>query len=387
MKKIRYRLVYNRKGKLNKQGTALIQIEALLNKRKAYFSTNIYVRPNQWSKRDSSVIEHPHATDLNSLLFEMIMDLESIELQLWKRGITPTLAKLRELIKAGNVRNLSFESFCLNAIEQSTRTSGTKYNLRNTLDTLKEFRPGYTWEDIGYSFVKEFEVWLQNKGYAINTVAKHLRQFRTLINEAISGEYLSADDNPFLRFHIKHEQTEHVFLNPSELHKFERLKVSGKEEKVKDAFLFCSYTGFRYSDFISLKTENITNINNHLWIKMKTQKTGINVEIPISLLFDGRAVSLIEKYNGIENLNRIGCNADTNKVLHILRKKAGIDKAITFHTARHTCATLLCYQGVPITTVQRILGHTKLTTTQIYSEIMPTTIIKDLESVKKRVKR
>lgn len=49
-----------------------------------------------------------------------------------------------------------------------------------------------------------------------------------------------------------------------------------------------------------------------------------------------------------------------------------------FHTSRHTCATLLVHQGVPITTVQKLLGHTSVKTTEIYSEVFDETIIKDL---------
>ena len=61
-----------------------------------------------------------------------------------------------------------------------------------------------------------------------------------------------------------------------------------------------------------------------------------------------------------------------------MAEAAGITKRFTFHTARHTCATLLVHQGVPITTVQRILGHTSVRTTQIYSEVFAETLIKDL---------
>ena len=57
-----------------------------------------------------------------------------------------------------------------------------------------------------------------------------------------------------------------------------------------------------------------------------------------------------------------------------------------FHCARHTCATLLVHQGVAITTVQKILGHTSVKTTQIYSEVMSDTIIKDLKSVNRKLK-
>lgn len=58
-----------------------------------------------------------------------------------------------------------------------------------------------------------------------------------------------------------------------------------------------------------------------------------------------------------------------------------------FHTARHTCATLLVHQGVPITTVQRLLGHTSVKTTQIYSEVMDETMIKDLMRANKKYNR
>ena len=50
-----------------------------------------------------------------------------------------------------------------------------------------------------------------------------------------------------------------------------------------------------------------------------------------------------------------------------------------FHTARHTCATLLLYRGVSITTVQTVLGHQSVKTTQIYSAVTALTIEKELK--------
>ena len=82
----------------------------------------------------------------------------------------------------------------------------------------------------------------------------------------------------------------------------------------------------------------------------------------------------------------IPINSDTNKILSEIAQHAKIRKHFTFHTARHTCATLLVHQGVAITTVQKILGHTSVKTTQIYSEVMSDTIIKDLKSVNRKLK-
>lgn len=52
---------------------------------------------------------------------------------------------------------------------------------------------------------------------------------------------------------------------------------------------------------------------------------------------------------------------------------------ITFHQSRHTNATLLIYNGVNITTVQKLLGHKSVKTTQVYTNVMDMTIVHDLE--------
>ncbi len=73
MQKIRYRLVYNRKNTLNKQGTALVQVEAKLNQRNIYLTTNLYLRPEHWSKDYAQVVNHPQAVELNAMLFEFLI--------------------------------------------------------------------------------------------------------------------------------------------------------------------------------------------------------------------------------------------------------------------------------------------------------------------------
>jgi site-specific recombinase XerD len=72
-------------------------------------------------------------------------------------------------------------------------------------------------------------------------------------------------------------------------------------------------------------------------------------------------------------------NSNINKELDKIAHLAQLDKEISFHTARHTNASLLIYKGVNITTVQKLLGHKNVKTTQIYTHIMDSTIINDLE--------
>lgn len=387
MDKIRYRLVYNRKKQLNKQGTALVQVEASLNQRKIYFKTNVYLRPEHWDKRTSQVIGHPQANDLNSMLFEFVLHLQGIELALWKRGVPATLSLLKDAMKKNRPINITFPIFAKEYVQHSDRRQGTKDNLITTINVLQEFRPGLDFKDITYSFLKDFETYLREKGNGVNTVAKHLRQLRTLVNEAINQGYIHADAYPFRKFKIKQEKGRHEFLTPDELRKLENLEVEDKKLRhVLDAFLFCCYVGLRFSDFCQLAPENFIKINGKRWLHFKSIKTGIELRLPLHLLFEGKALGILERYN-IEEFASLGCNSDVNKYLAQIAGMARIRKHITYHTARHTCATLLIHQGVPITTVQKLLGHTSVKTTEIYSEVLSSTILRDLKAVKTRKKR
>lgn len=388
MDKIKYRLVYNRKKQLNKQGTALVQVEALLNQRKVYFRTNLYLKPEHWNSRNAQVDNHPQAHDLNSMLFEFVLHLQAIELSLWKRGIPVTLSLLKDAIKKDKPVNVTFPVFAKIYVQESDRKRSTKENLLTTITVLQEFRPGLDFKDITYTFLKDFEVHLKEKGNSVNTVAKHMRQLRTLVNEAINQGYIPSDAYPFRKFKIKQEKGRKEFLTPDELRKLENLQVSDKRLRhVLDAFLFCCYTGLRYSDFCQLTPENIIRVNGKRWLYFKSVKTDVEIRLPLHLLFEGKALAVLERYDIVTDFAKIGPNSEANKYLAQLATLARIRKHITYHTARHTCATLLVHQGVPITTVQKLFGHTSVRTTEVYSEVLSNTIIRDLKAVKRKKKR
>lgn len=257
----------------------------------------------------------------------------------------------------------------------------------STVSQLEQFRPGLDFADLTYTFLKDFECWLREQGKGVNTVAKHMRQLRTLINEAINDGYMPADSYPFRKYKIKQEKPQKPFLTPDELRKLENLVVHDQKIRhVLDAFLFCCYTGLRYSDFRSLNNTNLVQINRSPWLCVDMLKTNITVRLPLAFLFNGKAMQILNSYPNMDIFSSIPVNSDTNKILSYIAQHAKIRKHFTFHTARHTCATLLVHQGVAITTVQKILGHTSVKTTQIYSEVMSDTIIKDLKSVNRKLK-
>lgn len=158
-----------------------------------------------------------------------------------------------------------------------------------------------------------------------------------------------------------------------------------KLRHVLDAFLFCCYTGLRFSDFCQLSPANFIKVNGQRWLHFTSIKTGVELRLPLHLLFEGKALVILDRYN-ISDFANLGSNSEVNKCLTQIAELVRIKKHVTYHTARHTCATLLVHQGVPITTVQKLLGHTSVRTTEVYSEVLSNTIIRDLKAVKRKKK-
>lgn len=385
MKKICYQPVYNRKKKLNAQGKALLQIEAYLEKRKIYFSTHIYLSPEQWDNKRKLICKHPNAEALNYQVKEFLIQLESKELSLWKEGKVITLERLKEEFSIK--KDKPFLDFVLKDITDSSYKESTKQNLLSTYALLTKFKDNINFKELTTEFVFEFERFLFKSNLQTNTVAKHMKHFKTFVNLAIDKGYLTLNDYPFRRYRIKTLKPKHKFLLPDELEKLESLELTGKSIAYRhslEAFLFCCYTGLRYSDFTQLSEKNIVFIEKRPWIIFTTIKTGAEVRLPLALLFDGKGWKLLRKHQ--KHLNEffnLKANSTVNKDLIRIGKLAGIQKHFSFHSARHTNATLLIYKGVNITTVQKLLGHRNVATTQIYSEVMGSTIVKDLKKCSK----
>lgn len=385
MNKIIYSLVYNWKKSLNKRGVALVQVEAYLNRKKKYFSTKVYLRPDQWDAKKLLVKNHPNADALNRLIYEFMAMIEKRELELWQQGKPITLEILKEMLSEQQEQEdkSSFIPFFKHEVMTSNLKESTKRNHLSTLALLQDFKKNVTFSDLTFEFVSSFEYFLQSKGYHTNTIAKHMKHLKRHINVAINKEYMDIQKYAFRKYKIKTVENGHTHLAPEELEKMETLQLTGryiKYQKTLDAFLFCCYAGMRYSDFVNMKPENIVEMHQETWLIYKSIKTGTEVRLPLYLLFNGKGIQILNKYQAnLQDFFHLRDNSNVNKELIIITRLAGLSKKVSFHTARHTNATLLIYNGVNITTVQKLLGHKSVKTTQIYTNVMDMTIISDLE--------
>lgn len=376
LQKIRYRLVFNRSQRFNKRGEGLIQVEASQGKRRRYFSTHTYVRPEEW--KDGWITGTPNDNDRNFALRRFIWEIEQIELDYMKKGTEVSLTLLSEAVRTHVSPSAKLRDFGMAVIEESERKEMTKANYVTLFNDIDRFRFGTLLTDIDYSWIQAYDKHLRDIGVAHNTRVLREKLLRAIINEAKKRDVVSID--PFDRFRIQQLVSKKGYVTLDQLHKLERLRVSGKEEIVRDLFLIGCYTGLRFSDIKTLRQEHIKDG----WLVKKMVKTGFIVEIPIDTLFKGNMLQIIDKYDGdIGNLTKqTKDNAYVNRVLREMLDKVGADAKVTFHSSRHTFATLLGQRGIDITVIQKLLGHQKLTTTQIYRETDRQSIINGVRKIK-----
>ena len=258
---------------------------------------------------------------------------------------------------------------------------------------LKEYKiTDILLSELDYSFIISFENFLRsytpNSGQSKignNTAMKHIKRLRRMVTLAYQIEWIDRD--PFVNFKVKIEKKEREFLTSEELKNIENL--SSKIERllvVKDLFVFSCYTGISYSDIVRLTTVNIVKgIDGHSWISAKRIKTGTPFKIPLL----PKASILVDKYkndfrtSNNDNILPKLSNQKLNSYLKEIADLCGIKKNLTFHMARHTFATTVTLtNGVPIETVSKLLGHTKLATTQIYARVVEKKVSKDMEKLK-----
>jgi integrase len=141
--------------------------------------------------------------------------------------------------------------------------------------------------------------------------------------------------------------------------------------KIKDAYLFSCFTGLRFSDIKALRWGDLRQDNNNkTWLAYRQKKTQKQEYLPL-----GRHTLDILNARGFkadtEPVFALQDNKEVNQKLKSFAAAAGIDsKKVTFHTTRHTCATLLLSLGSSIEKVSKILVHSEIRTTQIYAKVL-----------------
>lgn len=267
------------------------------------------------------------------------------------------------------------------AQSKATKTIGTikaYKTLKNHLLTFstiwnktKKQKRHIDFNDIDLDFYFDFIEYLQKDKQKINSIGKKVGLLKAVLNDATEQGYNTNLAFKSKKFKVYREEVENIYLNEYELEKLFDLDLSKMPEgynTTRNLFLIGCYTGLRFSDFTRLKKDHFQNG----FIKIKTQKTGQPVVIPIHPVVQ----KIVDSYNG--NLPKPLVNQATNRYLKEIGKMATIDEPIVVsekkksflvetsrpkyeliktHTARRSFATNAYKADIDVLAIRKITGH------------------------------
>lgn len=362
--------------------------------------TNFYLPQASWSASAQRAIGRTsNDKEINRGIERLIDAIEETVNKIRQKNYTLNIENFKLMYQAQDNEYSTISSLFEyhNILESKNLSHSSNVQYGITLRHLQNFiRIKYRVSDydinaIDKAFVQEFFAYLQGfrrmddkKLCTINGALKHIQRFRKVMNIALQNEWINR--NPVCLLHAKKDKVEKGFLTDKEIKAVESVTLKPHLAIVRDIFIFAVYTGVAYVDALNLTNQNITTgIDNSLWLNYHRQKTGIRVALP--LLEPAQYILMrYDCYNTHKPSSRlfpITKNQVVNRYLKLIAAKAGVNKQITFHMARHTFATTITLmQGIPIETVSKMLGHTNLTTTQVYAKVVDTKVMDDMAALK-----
>lgn len=266
--------------------------------------------------------------------------------------------------------------------------NGNSNVYRGTLRVLQSFnpKPNLTFEEINYGFIKNFEIYLQQKGCKINTISLYLRTLRSVYNRAIRDGIVAEEYYPFKKITIRKEKTMKRAIYKEEIAAIRDLNISSfRLDLARDIFLFSFYMrGMSFKDIAFLKVSNI--MGERLYYSR--QKTAQKLNIKIT----DKVWEIIRKYNDLSDRSAYifpliqypGKNEyhqyknayrEVNRRLKIIGNRLHFRFPLTTYVARHSWASIAKRSGIPISVISEGLGHDSEKTTQIYLDSFESTVL------------
>lgn len=220
------------------------------------------------------------------------------------------------------------------------------------------------------------------KELSANTKLMFQTNLNAMLNYAVKNGLLLR--NPFYEIELKEKfsktPSNRTFLTIDEVNRM--AKAETRSPGTKQTFMFCCFTGLRHGDMAALRWKDIRKTDDGEVIFVPSmQKTKQPVIVPLGK----QAKSwLPERPEDADNMlvfpdsPTLGC---ANRALKHMAKRAGIDKVVTFHTSRHTFATMTLTAGTDIYTTNKLLGHTNVHTTEIYADVVMETKVDTINLV------
>ncbi|WP_018616335.1 site-specific integrase [Segetibacter koreensis] len=384
-----------------------IYVRITANGKQTEISLNEKIPVNQWNVQKQEVNGRtPQVKALNTHLENVRFKIKEKYRALVDKDLPITAKGIKDVFLGNQVEQKGHslsELVAYHAKMQGEKLSpGTMKNYVATGEYIRNFlmskfgKDDMYLKELNHEFITELEYFIRTNPLKLhdpcegNGIMKHLERVKKMVRWSRQLGWIHYD--PFLDYKLNFKKYKRKKLDLNEVVRIEEQTFTNKSiDYVKNLFLFSCYTGLAYADVMALKPENLeTDHNGRLWCKIYRQKNEEYAAIPVLSI----AESIVEKYiNHPKAVNRgtvfpYTSNQEVNRSLKIIGEVCGITKYMSFHLARHTFATAITLKnGVPMETVSKMLGHKRISTTQIYADVDEEKLTADMASIERKFKK
>jgi len=270
------------------------------------------------------------------------------------------------------VNKISFNSFSEKYLLQYSKVNHSPTNTKRIEYVLKRFKnhiASAQLSEIDTQTIEEYKA-KRLKCCKPCTVNIELRSLKSMFNTAVRWDLIKK--NPFLGLKlVRIPKTYPKYLTKEEI---DLVCEKSKLKWLKNVITFAFNTGMRRNEIINLKWEDV-NLNKEYLIVRNNEtfntKSKKDRLIPLSKVVVD-LLSSLPKYSKYVFTNGPKPKLYPNYVTQCFRdlvKDCGFPKGISFHSLRHSFASMLVSRGVSLYVVKELLGHSDFATTQIYAHL------------------
>lgn len=353
-----------RKDAKNSSNECSLYVQVTFNRVVKRIPLSIKVRETEFDLPNQRVrSKHPFYNDYNLIIGKKLGDINAIEVNYRLQGKELTIDNLMEELNNPSGR-LDFIKFWEDEMvrQKDLLSPGTYRQQMSVLNKVREFRASILFHDINEDLVSDLRSFYKKRGNNPNTISSLIKSFKKYLHIANKKGIITPID--FREIKNKTIKGNRTFLSETEVQSlYEYWKTPYINDSYKDIlsmFLFCCFTGIRFSDAITLTSNNIVE-NTLVFTAGKTGKfQRIKLNNSALEFIGGKKTIFFKDFT----------NEYVNRELKHIAKAVGITKLLTFHVSRHTFATLFLSKGGRVEVLQKILGHSKIEETMIYVHII-----------------
>jgi integrase len=374
-------LIYDRKGQATKSKTGVVELRISAGRVRKYISTGVKLLPKEW--KNGSVTGREDMMELNRQLQSLVKKCNVIITKMMEED-TVDINAIPNILKDRLSQKQTFLEYMKEKAAQRSKClrRGTQKRYDVVLDFLEEWNGIVYFADVTERNIQKMDDCLKDRGLKECSRWNYHKILKIFVAQAFNENLISKNPYTLLKIGKGEEDGIQRHLTPEEFHAFEECQIDDKcLGRVRDVFVFQTYTCMGYSDLEAFDYKKCTKENGMVVYR----STRVKTNQPFTVVLLKPAMDILKKYK--YKLPVIS-NVKYNLYLKAAVKYAKINKPVTTHWARHTGATLLINEDdVPMHIVQHILGHSTIRETEkTYAKVMDKKIVETMANIGKVAK-